>query len=99
MRQSSTRSWYCVAAIMAAAVSLSLKGAHAFPEPSLIPTSWRLTIKYKHPAAIAVRLPGEGSPTMYWYFTYTVTNNTGADQTFVPEITLMTEAGDLIRAN
>jgi hypothetical protein len=99
MRQVATCRWLAAAALAAAALGLQIDRAGAFPQPTLVPTSWQLDIKYNAPAAIAVRLPGETVPTLYWYFTYTVTNNTGAEQNFVPEIALLTDAGDLLSAN
>ena len=98
------RFWTTTAIVAAAAVLLVdglplMRRAHAFPQPTIVPTSWQLEMKYEHPRAIAVRLPGEATPRTYWFMTYTVTNNTGEDQNFVPEIALLSDAGDLIRAN
>ena len=91
--------WMIAAATAVAALVVTSGRVAAFPEPTIVPTSWQLEIKYNYPSAIGVRLPGETHSTYYWYFTYTVTNKTGADQNFVPEIVMLTDAGDLIRAN
>ena len=74
-------------------------GALAFPEPNIVQSSWQLDVKYDHPRVINVRLPGQTTTTVYWFVTYTVTNNSGADQNFIPELTLLTDAGDLVRGN
>ena len=48
---------------------------------------------------ISVRLADQEKPKLYYFITYTVTNRTGEEQLFVPEINILTDAGDLIRAN
>jgi hypothetical protein len=88
--------------IVAAAVACAVLAAHqaaAFPQPNVVPSSWELDIKFDHPRVIVVQVPGQASPRVYWFVTYTVTNNSGADQNFIPELTLLTDAGDLLRAN
>jgi len=99
MRHHPSRKMWVAACVAGAAVLMSLGRAGAFPQPSIVPTSWQLEIRYDHPRALPVRLPGEAAPRIYWFLTYTVTNNTGEDQNFVPEIMLLTDSGDLIRAN
>lgn len=100
MRLHATSRWTLIAALALGAAGVGgYRAAHAFPEPNIVPTSWQLDIKYDHPRAIAVRLPGEAAPRTFWFFTYTVTNNTGEDLNFVPEISLTTDAGDLMPAN
>ena len=94
----SGKSWWIAVTVVAVAL-LAIGRASAFPEANIVPTSWQLDFKYHHPRAIAVRLPGETVPRTYWFLTYTVTNNSGEDQNFVPEIMLLTDAGDLVRAN
>ena len=54
----------------------------AAPKPSQVPFSWELDFEYKTPQAIRIQLPGEKSAKTFWYMLYTVTNHTGADQTF-----------------
>jgi hypothetical protein len=63
------------------------------PEPSPTPVSWELDLKYEHPQRIEVQLPGEASPTVYWYMVYTVTNNEPRTIRFFPTFQLVT--GDL----
>ena len=70
-----------------------------YPEPNIVPTSWQLDFKHEKPQLLAVRLPGEERTRLYYYFTYTVTNRTGSEQLWVPEVWINTDAGDLIRAN
>lgn len=69
------------------------------PQPNLAPTSWELEFEHDKPKVISVRLPGQDDIQHYWYMTYTVTNRTGEDQYFVPEFTMVTDAGDILQAN
>lgn len=69
--------------------------ATAAPQPKVIPTEWELDIQYRRPKPIRVRVPGEPAAETFWYVLYTVTNNTGDDRTFVPQITLYTDSGQI----
>lgn len=70
-----------------------------YPEPNIVQSSWQLDFKFHHPQTIAVKPPGEAHAKLYHYITYTATNRTGADQLFAPETVVLTDAGDLVRAN
>lgn len=66
--------------------------ALAYPTPSAVPVRWELNF-----------IPGElrlyhHQPTdrAYWYFTYTVENRTNRDQTWAPQFTLFTDAGEIL---
>lgn len=59
------------------------------PKPSPTPVSWELQIDLSEPTRIVV--PGETGPRTYWYFLYTVANNTGRDVPFHPEIVRVNE--------
>ncbi len=61
-----------------------------FPKPSPVPIDWELDFKFQDLQRITVDVPGEGRQT-YWYVIYTVTNNTGRDVNFHPEMTLVTD--------
>ena len=50
------------------------------------------------PRPIAVTGLG-GSVRWFWYMTYKVTNNTGEERLFIPEITIYTDTGVLIPAD
>lgn len=76
---------------------LPLHQAEAHPRPKILSDSWQLDFVYEKPALITVDLPGEG-PTDFWYLPYTVTNNTGQELLFVPDVMIYTDAGDLILA-
>lgn len=68
---------------------------HAAPEPAIVSPSWNLDFEYRTPQAIAV--PDiEGTPRWYWYMAYKVTNHTGEDRLFIPEITIATDTGRII---
>ncbi len=70
-------------ALTAAAAPWSAR-AVATPEPSPAPVSWELSLDPTLPQRITVDA-GNG-PRTYWYFLYTVVNNTGNDVDFHPEI-------------
>lgn len=69
------------------------------PEPNIVPSSWELDLDFLTPRTIAVRLPGEDESTLFWYMTYTVTNKSDSDQLFIPDIWLLSDAGDLLEGN
>src|SRR4051812_29038882 len=71
----------------------------SFPEPNIVQNSWELGVKFKQPAIISVRLADQEKPKLYYFVTYTVTNLTGEDQLFVPDVSALTDAGDLVRVN
>lgn len=87
------------AALAAAVLLLTPAGpaAHAAPEPELVSPSWQLDFEYDEPDAIAVKtLTGE--TRWYWYMTYEVTNHTGEERLFVPDITIADDTGRIIPA-
>lgn len=65
---------------------------HTYPEPSVSSRAWRFDFTHDGPKAIYVK------QRWYWYMTYKVTNNTGTERVFVPDITVVTDAGDTIVA-
>lgn len=65
--------------------SIATPLALATPEPKPVPTSWELTIQPSQP----MRIQMDGK--LYWYFVYTVTNSTGQDVDFHPEIVRVSE--------
>ncbi|MEX2670838.1 MAG: hypothetical protein WD294_01880 [Phycisphaeraceae bacterium] len=88
------------AALLLAIFSPTAEAQHTrAPQPDIVPSSWELDFKYSKPRVIAVRIPGEDVTHHYWYMTYEVVNRTGEDQYFVPEFTIVTDAGDVLDAN
>ncbi len=91
-----------LAAVACAAAALLPTAARAvpdFPVPSPYPISWELAFKHGTPTRIAVDVPGSDTPKAYWYMTYMVTNNTGKEQRFYPEIDLVTDDGKVHHAD
>jgi hypothetical protein len=70
-----------------------------YPTPSVYPVSWQLEFEHDTPKRVVVDVPGQGAPQAYWYMTYTVTNNSDNEQTFLPIIELMTRDGKLVRSD
>jgi hypothetical protein len=66
-----------------------------YPEPSPYPISWELKFDHSKPKRIVVTIPGQG-PRAFWYVTYTVTNETQDDQTFLPVFEMLTRDGKII---
>ncbi|NLF31345.1 MAG: hypothetical protein GX591_10740 [Planctomycetes bacterium] len=76
-------------------VTLATLWACAAPQPKVIPTEWELDIRYQAPQPIRVKIPGEDRVETFWYVLYTVTNHTGSDQVFVPQVMLFTDTGQV----
>ncbi|MFA9478001.1 hypothetical protein ACERK3_06780 [Phycisphaerales bacterium AB-hyl4] len=76
--------------------TLGLAGpAAAYPEPAMVSPSWALEFEYRTPQAISVE-GVDGTPRWYWYMRYKVTNHSGDDRLFIPEITVATDTGKII---
>lgn len=65
--------------------------AAGYPKPAAVPKSWELEFE---PGELRLYFDSTGSA--YWYFTYVVTNNTGADRIWAPQFTLLTDTGDIL---
>lgn len=90
-----------VAAVAVVLIPASPAPAADRPEPSPfpLPDAWYLDFKHGAPKRIVVDVPGQKAPTAYWYLTYTVTNNTGKDQEFLPEFEMVTQDGKVHRSD
>lgn len=69
----------------------------AYPTPEIVSPSWNLDLEYGTPRTIAVRTLS-GGYQWYWYLPYKVTNRTGENRLFIPEVTVYTDEGDIIPA-
>ncbi len=82
----------CLPAVLAALAVSAV--ALAYPKPAPVPYRWELNFE---PGPLRLYAdPGTGSN--YWYFTYTVTNRTGKDQLWAPNMVLYTDTGDILSA-
>jgi len=86
-------------AVWAALALWPAVAAVAGPEPSLAPTSWQLDFEFHDPQRIRLTLPGDTSPTTFWYLLFTVTNRTGQEVEFYPSFDLMTDTLDVVKGN
>lgn len=68
-----------------------------YPEPSVSSRAWRFDFSYDTPKPIHVK-QSNGTSRWYWYMTYKVTNNSGTERIFVPDITVVTDTGETITA-
>ena len=82
-----------------AAALIWVGSAVGVPEPSVVSKSWELGFQFEAPRIISVQRPQDPRPRFYWYLTYAVINQTGDEQLFVPNVWMLTDAGDLLQAN
>jgi len=74
----------------------------AVPSPSLVPLpgTWQLDFEVRDlPQRITLHLPGWDRPRAFWFFPYTVINNTGREVDFYPSFTLLTNTFRVYPAN
>jgi hypothetical protein len=74
------------------------EGPGSFPKPSPYPITWEFKFRHSAPKRIVVDA-GNGAPQAYWYMTYTVTNKTDQERTFLPVFEMMTDDGKVIRSD
>ena len=83
-----------LACTLAAAVSTPAaaqdQGTYAIP--SAIDRAWSMDVQHRMPRPIQV------DGRWYWYLPYTITNNTGEDRLFIPDIILVTDRGNIRQA-
>jgi hypothetical protein len=70
-----------------------------YPKPSVYPVSWELKFDHSKAKRIVVQVPGSSVPQAYWYMTYTVSNPTDQEQTFLPEFEMLSRDGKVIRSD
>ena len=86
--------------IFAALLVLGLSQASAdFPKPSPYRISWELKFEHETPRRMVVQVPGKSAPVAYWYMTYTVTNKTDQERTYLPFFELYTTEGKVLRSD
>lgn len=78
----------CMLAVLCVSVAMS------YPTPSAYPIRWELEFQPGDVRLYVDELENEA----YWYFTYTVINRTGRDQTWAPNFVLFTDAGAIRRS-
>lgn len=90
----------CVLLVVLALIAVPAgmeRQAVAYPQPALATRAWQLEFTYSEPRAIAVKdLAGE--QRWYWYMPYKVVNHTGAEQLYIPEITVASDEGHILVA-
>lgn len=71
------------------------------PVPASFPdeNTWQLDIKlHGNPTQLKAVLPGDQKETRFWYFVYTITNNSGVDVDYYPTIEVMTDTFKIYEA-
>jgi hypothetical protein len=73
----------------------------AAPEPTRakLPSIWTLDITFENPQQICVQIPGDSKPTRFWYMILTLTNDTGREVNFYPDIWLTTDTFMTVQAS
>jgi len=67
------------------------------PQPAPVPKRWQLDLRPGPLRVATVEVEGEG-PRAFFYFTYTVVNNSGRDLLLAPSFELATETGVILRS-
>lgn len=67
-------------------------------QPAVIPPNWELKIKFQDPQRVAVTVPGQKAPVVYWYMVYTVENPTDREVDFFPDFTLVTDTMRVVKS-
>jgi hypothetical protein len=92
-----------LALLLIGLIAIGITGlAHADPDipvPSTYPISWQLDFVHGLPSRIVVDVPSMNVPQAYWYMTYTVTNNSDKEQTFLPQIEMLTDNGTVTKSD
>jgi hypothetical protein len=70
-----------------------------YPKPSPYPITWQFKFEHAIPHRVVVEVPGQSAPVAYWYMTYTVTNNTDQERTYLPVFEMLTNEGKVIRSD
>lgn len=79
-------------ALVVAAVATPVL-AKKYPEPSIYPIKWQFDFKHGVPRRVVV------NTIPYWYLTYTITNNTGAEQLWAPDFQMMADDGTILHGD
>jgi hypothetical protein len=88
-----------LAAFAIISLSADVTARAEYPKPSPYPISWELKFDHSQPQRIVVKSPGDAAPQAYWFMTYSVTNNTDREQTFLPVFEMVTQDGKVIRSD
>jgi hypothetical protein len=83
------RRFLCLVALFQLATVAMAAG---YPRLAAVPKSWELDFE-----AGELRMYfDQGTGDVFWYFTYVVTNHTGADRIWAPQFSLMTDTGEIM---
>lgn len=70
-----------------------------FPKPSPYPVTWELEFDADPPRRLVMTVPGSSTPKVFWYMTYTVTNKSNQEQTFLPFFEMLSSEGHVMRSD
>ena len=90
--------YVAIAALGAAVLGLACGDALTAPKPSEVPIKWEFDFTFDTPKPIRLDVPGESQPVTFWYVVYTVTNQGGTEQYFLPNFVLYADTGQILRS-
>jgi hypothetical protein len=84
-----------------AVLLVSCSTVFAAPEPTRakLPSIWTLEVAFENPQQICVQIPSDSKPTRFWYMILTLTNDTGREVSFYPDIWLTTDTFKTVQAS
>jgi hypothetical protein len=85
-------------AALACVSSLSPSPAFAAPEPNLAPRTWEINFEHGSLQVLSVR-DAEGKPRWFYFLPYKVTNTSGRELVFAPDVTVADDEGHIISVN
>ncbi len=80
-------------ALLAATLFATIAAA-GYPKPAPVSRSWELDFE---PGPLRLYLDRQTGES-YWYFTYVVSNESGADRIWAPQFTLFTDTGKILES-
>lgn len=78
-------------AVIGGVLMICTLAAVAAPAPSVVPKSWELKFRFQDPQRVAVAMPGQTEPAVYWYMLYSVENTSNREVEFYPRFDLVTD--------
>jgi len=70
-----------------------------YPTPNTYSSAWSLKFEHSLPKRIVVEIPGQKLSQAFWYMTYTVTNKTDRELSWLPTFEFLTEDGKVIQSD
>lgn len=69
------------------------------PIPTNAKSTWQFRCLFQKPRSVMLKLPGKAKHELFWFFKFTIINQSGKKQRFDPEVQLYTETGQLMTSD